>query len=110
MLFPVPIITTTVATWKWISAGQGFTCGISSDDTGYCWGMLFLCAHVFRIYGVKLKIPYPAGSNIDGKLGGGTTGGNAYAPAEISSPPMTWYTIAAGYTHAAGLRGFETLR
>ena len=36
--------TVDVVSWKQLSSGRDITCGIASDDAGYCWGtFLPLC-------------------------------------------------------------------
>jgi alpha-tubulin suppressor-like RCC1 family protein len=64
--------------FKAVSSGGGFTCGITNDDLGYCWG-----------------------SGFRGNLGNGSTA-NVSTPNAISGG-LNFSVISAGVAHACGV-------
>jgi alpha-tubulin suppressor-like RCC1 family protein len=75
ILTPAPV--TGGLTWRQVSAGDDFTCGLTTGGAAYCWGR-----------------------NHVGQLGNGTTA-NAPAPTPVSGGPYRW--ISAGRTHACAV-------
>ena len=72
-------------TWKSMTGGDYHTCGIKSDDTGWCWG---------ANWG-------------DGMTGDGTTNG-APAPVSLDDGGATWKQIGTGSFHACGIKSDDT--
>ena len=72
--------------WKSVSAGNGFTCGITIDDRGYCWGAI-------QNHGD----PTPP----SGKLGHGDFGGS-YDPVPVYGD-LRFRQIVTGQSHACGV-------
>ena len=76
----------TPGTWKSVSAGYLFTCGIGSNDKAYCWGR-----------------------NTQGQIGDGTYTTPRLAPVEVTnvggsgSTPGTWKSVSAGLNFACGI-------
>lgn len=63
-----------------ISAGDGHTCAIGSNGSGYCWGR-----------------------DLEGQIGNGATSGNAVEPSLVLLPAgVTLQTISAGSRHNCG--------
>ncbi|QQG35813.1 MAG: DUF1566 domain-containing protein [Micavibrio aeruginosavorus] len=77
------------ATWKFIAApGQNSTCGIKTNDTGWCWG-----------------------SQADGKLGDGVVfGGSIVSPTAVIGG-HTWKAISVAVTgHTCAIKSDDTIR
>lgn len=72
--------------WSQISAGNGFTCGVTRDARGYCWGDV---TRIGDIYG-------PSGTLGSGELRGST------APVAVAGG-LQFVAIDAGTRHACGL-------
>ncbi|MFN3827132.1 MAG: hypothetical protein ACK4NR_05835 [Micavibrio sp.] len=66
-------------TWKRVSAGLGFSCGIKSDDTAWCWG-----------------------DDASAQIGNGATAGTQTSPVAVSGG-MTFKEIYAGFGTACAL-------
>lgn len=62
VLLPAQINTTNGATWKSISAGDGATCGIRTDDSLWCWGYGAEGNHGNGIL-VSQNVPVPVSGN-----------------------------------------------
>lgn len=75
-----PTVVTGGATWKYIDAGQSFTCGIRSNDTLWCWG-----------------------TDGNGQLGNGGTTGNQVDPSAVTGG-ATWTQVSLGSSSACALR------
>lgn len=67
------------AGWKAVSAGYSHTCGVSTDDSAYCWG-----------------------NNASGQLGNGTTVDDSL-PVRVTGGPSSWLTVLAGSSFSCGL-------
>ena len=65
--------------WSSISTGWFYTCGITTDGSGYCWG-----------------------DNEDGQIGDGTITGRSL-PVEVAYGQYKWSLINAGYYHTCGI-------
>lgn len=114
-----------------ISAGNNFTCGLTTAGTAYCWGLgsfgqLGTGSQSSSPRPVKVGIEgvtfqtisagnnhacavttggtaYCWGSNASGKLGvGGSLGGGRTAPAPVAGR-LVFRTISAGYFHTCGV-------
>ncbi len=72
--------------WSMISAGNGFTCGVSREHQGYCWGAV-----------KNLDDPNPA----LGTLGNGTFDGSK-SPVAVAGN-LQFRSITTGTRHACGL-------
>ncbi|MBA2661091.1 MAG: hypothetical protein H0U74_02255 [Bradymonadaceae bacterium] len=73
-----PTAVTSTDTWKQISAGTAFTCGIQQDDLAYCWGL-------------------------NGRFQLGNTNSNTvYVPGPTYGS-RTWRQVSAGGEHTAGI-------
>lgn len=66
-------------TWKRVSAGLGFSCGIKSDDTAWCWG-----------------------DDASAQIGNGATAGTQTSPVAVSGG-MTFKEVYAGFGTACAL-------
>ena len=77
---PIPISTKTVQTWKLIALGGFHTCGIASDDKGYCWG-----------------------SNAFGQIGDGTYTSSTVPIAISNKIVSAWKSIDAGEYYTCGI-------
>lgn len=72
--------------WSQVSAGNGFTCGVTRDQRGFCWGDV---SRVGDVYG-------PSGT-----LGSGALRGSA-APVAVAGG-HSFVAVHAGTRHACGL-------
>lgn len=80
-----PVTVSGGASWKTISAGVAFSCGIKSDNSAWCWG-----------------------DRSNGKLGdGGATSGSQTTPVAVSGG-ASWKAISAGNSHACGIKTDDT--
>lgn len=70
-------------TWKYVSSGLNFTCGIKSDDTLFCWG-----------------------SNGYGQLGDNTTSSRTL-PTAVNGGG-TWKSVSNGATHTCAIKSDDT--
>jgi alpha-tubulin suppressor-like RCC1 family protein len=77
---PSPVAVAGGHTFTELSAGNGFTCGVSGG-TAYCWG-----------------------SNSDGQIGegAGISGGLAISPSKVAGG-LTFSYVSAGRRHACGI-------
>jgi alpha-tubulin suppressor-like RCC1 family protein len=77
---PAPVAVGGGLTFTELSAGNGFTCGVSGG-AAYCWG-----------------------SNSDGQIGQGANvlGGNVTSPAKVTGA-LTFTYVSAGRRHACGI-------
>jgi len=74
---PTPILVTGGLSFASVSAGAGYSCGVTTGNVAYCWGF-----------------------NPDGRLGIGTTG-NRFAPVAVSGG-LDFVSLSAGF-HACGV-------
>ncbi len=82
---PTSVSVTGVTTWKMLSAGVDGSCGIKTDDTGWCWG-----------------------DDASGQVGNGAAGGS-YTPVQLSTTGVsTWKYINAGSGSNCGIKTDET--
>lgn len=68
-------------TWLDMSAGAYHTCGIKSDNTGWCWG-----------------------AGWDTGMTGDGTGQTARAPVQLDDGGATWLQITSGNLHSCGIQ------
>jgi hypothetical protein len=68
-------------TWRAISAGNDYTCGVATDGAAYCWGR-----------------------NGNGQVGDGTTTNRA-APSAVAGGPATWLAVSASDIATCGVGG-----
>jgi alpha-tubulin suppressor-like RCC1 family protein len=83
---PVPMRVDGSYLWASISAGNGFTCGVTLDHQGYCWGAVKNRDDMMPAYGV---------------LGNGGLAGSK-APQPVRGG-LLFQAIATGIRHACGL-------
>lgn len=74
---PVPVAVAGGLTFASISAGAGYTCGVTTAGAAYCWG-----------------------NDGNGQLGNGAAG-STNAPAVVAGS-TTWHDVAAGWLHTCG--------
>lgn len=77
-LSKVPILVDGGLRFRNLSAGTGYTCGVATDDTGFCWG-----------------------SGGSGELGNGVSE-DKFAPVEVSGN-LRWDRITTGLFHSCGI-------
>lgn len=82
---PVPQLVDGGMKWSSISAGNAFTCGVTLDHRGFCWGAVYDSAHQAHT----------------GVLGNGTITGSK-SPVPVSGA-LAFKQIATGTRHACGL-------
>ena len=75
----VPVEVSGGHTWTSINGGANHTCGMTTDGSGYCWGL-----------------------NDGGQLGNGLTTDISHGPDEVSGG-HTWTSIHAGGSHTCGV-------
>lgn len=80
-----PVIVSGGYTWKMVSGGAGFTCGIQTNDSLWCWGV---------------------GPN--GQRGDGTTTTSQTTAIAVSGGG-TWKKVSAGVGHACAIKSDDTL-
>lgn len=80
----VPVAINGGGTWKLVSAGSDFACGIKNDDTLWCWG-----------------------SNGFGQIGDNTSGTNRLIPTAVNGGG-TWKLVSAG-SHTCGIKSDDTV-
>ena len=78
--YPVLITNGQNNTWKSISLGAYYTCGIDENGKLWCWG-----------------------SNNNGQLGDGTTINSSYPLLITNSQNSKWESISVGYYHTCGI-------
>lgn len=66
-----PTIVTGGSTWRSVTIGNGFTCGVKMDETAWCWG-----------------------DDIQGQLGNGATTGNQVDPVPVSGGYL-WKSLSS---------------
>ena len=127
----VPVQVTGGGSWRSVSAtGQYFTCGVKTDNTGWCWGRSGN-GYLGNGTGVDSPVPYEIdsamawkiietgnvhacgiqtndrlycwGSRSNGRIGnGGLTTGGTLVPIVIGTD--TWQSISAGGSHTCGIK------
>ncbi len=125
-----PVRVAATVPFASISAGNAFTCALTTSGEAYCWGrnasgQLGIGSQASRNRPVKVAIEgvtflsisagdthacavtragaaYCWGSNTGGKLGTGRTGGGHTAPVAVAGH-LAFRTISAGYYHSCGV-------
>ncbi|MFZ9594486.1 MAG: RCC1 domain-containing protein [Bdellovibrionia bacterium] len=82
-----PVVIDSGMTYRAISGGYNFACGIAASGTLKCWG-----------------------SDNAGQVGNGATTGNQLTPQPVNDPGTVYSVIASGFYYACGITGVGALK